>query len=88
MKFIEREDIKVETTDQFYIQLVNEINLKLVGPQSKRAVIVFFDTKKDLMEFYNSNEFSQLRKEGVLILTEEATSAEKENVIRRAVSAG
>ena len=50
-------DMKICETDYWYTELVNEIGLRLKGQgRSKRAVMIFFDSQKDLDAFRKSSE--------------------------------
>lgn len=97
LKFGERsqEDCLIEGRGYYFTALCNEIKKRLCSlgclSQPDRAVIVFFDTTPRLMEFYASPELekSQLTEFAkVFTLVEETNDAEKESIIRSAVTMG
>ncbi|ETO08017.1 hypothetical protein RFI_29373 [Reticulomyxa filosa] len=57
--FAKEEDIFIVSESDYFITLKKEIDDRLVGKtaETKRAVLVFFETKKQLMEFYHSPNF-------------------------------
>ncbi|ETO04469.1 hypothetical protein RFI_32929, partial [Reticulomyxa filosa] len=77
--FAEKKDIFIVKESNYFITLNGEINNRLIGtnPATRRAVLVFFESKKQLMEFYESSNFLA-RKENAIIMTEENTHEEKE----------
>ena len=83
------EGICIEKTSNYFRTLKTEIDNRLVGtnPQTKRAVFVFFETKKELNDFYESDEYVPL-KDQTKVLTEEANIEEKEAIINYATSSG
>lgn len=85
----EEDDVKIFSLIEYFIKLENEISNRLVGknPGTKRAVLVFFESKKKLMEFYESSAMNNLR-DYVKILTEDASSAEKDKIISCATLSG
>ncbi|CAF1137415.1 unnamed protein product, partial [Didymodactylos carnosus] len=86
LKFIEKDDIMIENSDDYFNVIKREIDNRLVGRSSgKRAVLVLFESKRKLREFYDSNVLAPL-KELVAYLTEEASLEEKENRIKRATA--
>ncbi|ETO01529.1 hypothetical protein RFI_35911, partial [Reticulomyxa filosa] len=87
--FAEEKDILIVKQCDHFITLKKEIDDRLVGtnPATKRAVLVFFESKKQLMEFYESSDFLAM-KENAIIMTEENTHAEKESLIKRATGSG
>jgi hypothetical protein len=54
--------IQIKTIDDFYNAIIKEIDDKLVGntPGCKRAVLVFFETKKDLLKFNDEKRLNQM----------------------------
>ncbi|CAF4095909.1 unnamed protein product [Rotaria sp. Silwood2] len=87
LKFTEKYDIMIETSDDYFNTIKREIDVRLVGKAGKRAVLIFFDSEKTLKEFYESPALSSI-KESVAKLTEEASSEEKEILIKRATVPG
>ena len=90
-QFSENSDVLVETSDSYYIKIINEITNKLNkrGIHTPRAVLVFFESKINLEEFYNSDVFRRSQyANNVEILTESATNDEKENIIRKSTQSG
>ena len=88
LKFTEKDDIMIETSDDYFNTIKREIDARLVGKaEGKRAVLIFFDSEKTLKEFYESPALL-LIKESVAKLTEEASPEEKEILIKRATVPG
>ncbi|CAF5016018.1 unnamed protein product, partial [Rotaria sp. Silwood1] len=86
LKFTEKDDIMIENIDDYFNVIRKEIDDRLVGKSGeKRAVLVFFESVKRLNEFYESKALEEI-KYSVHILTEEATSDEKEKAIRCATT--
>ncbi|ETO21276.1 hypothetical protein RFI_15929, partial [Reticulomyxa filosa] len=87
--FAEKADIFIADKDDYFIILKKEIGDRLVGktPETKRAVLVFFETKKQLMEFYESPHFSPI-KDDTIVMTEDNSFTEKGSLIKRATSSG
>ncbi|CAF4542845.1 unnamed protein product [Rotaria sp. Silwood2] len=88
LKFIEKDDIMIENSHDYFNAIKREISDRLVGRSSeKRAVLIIFESKHRLKEFYESEALDPI-KESVVCLTEEASLEEKENLIKRATSYG
>ncbi|ETO32398.1 hypothetical protein RFI_04716 [Reticulomyxa filosa] len=89
LAFAEKADIFIVNESDYFITLKKEIDDRLVGKTqgTKRAVLVFFETKKQLMEFYGSPNFAEI-KDDTIVMTEENSFAEKESLIKRATSSG
>ncbi|ETO06880.1 hypothetical protein RFI_30511 [Reticulomyxa filosa] len=87
--FAEQQDIRIVDESDYFIALEKEIEDRLVGKNigTKRAVLVFFETKKQLMEFYESSNFLPI-KDNAIVMTEENSFQEKESLIKRAVTSG
>eukprot|EP00463_Aulacantha_scolymantha_P003132 TRINITY_DN392_c1_g1_i1.p1 TRINITY_DN392_c1_g1~~TRINITY_DN392_c1_g1_i1.p1 ORF type:complete len:72 (-),score=7.02 TRINITY_DN392_c1_g1_i1:66-281(-) len=66
---------------------MNHITSCLTGRQGKRAVLVFFKSKKKLDEFYASEAVSSIR-DSVIILTEGVDAREKQLLIKRVTTQG
>ncbi len=84
-QFAEEADVFVENKDDYYSRLREQIDFK----KKNRAVLVFFEKKSFLMEFYNSANIGPVKNE-IQIITEEVSSSpkEKEMLIKRATSFG
>lgn len=77
----------VEASDH-YTNLQRLIRNGLQGREKgQRAVLIFFKTKEDLYDFYNSKYFAD-RKDNAQILTEFASKEEKEAVVRKSTQSG
>lgn len=88
IRFIEKEDIMIENNDDYFNRIKREIDDRIVGRNSeKRAVLVFFESKAKLMEFYESSALKSI-KSSVVYLTEDASLQEKETIISRATISG
>ncbi|CAF0828795.1 unnamed protein product [Adineta steineri] len=88
LSFTEKDDIKIENRDDYFNVIRKEIDDRLVGKSSeKRAVLVFFESKQKLKEFYESKALEPI-KECVTYLTEELEEEEKESLIKRATTSG
>ncbi|CAF4470583.1 unnamed protein product [Rotaria sp. Silwood2] len=78
LKFTKKDDIRIESSDNYFNVIIREINDRLVGKSSeKRAVLVFFESQKKLKTFYESKALESI-KDSVVYLTEEASLTEKE----------
>ncbi|CAF3762063.1 unnamed protein product, partial [Rotaria sp. Silwood1] len=87
LKFTKKDDIRIETSNDYHNVIRKEIDDRLQGKTDKRAVLVFLESEKKLRKFYASAAL-QFIKDSVAILTEEASPAEKENVIKQATGSG
>ncbi|CAF1394740.1 unnamed protein product [Adineta steineri] len=87
LKFSKKDDIMIESSDDYFNVIKREIDDRLQGKTDKRAVLVFLESEKKLKEFYASKALSPI-KDSVIILTEEASPAEKESIIKRATGSG
>jgi hypothetical protein len=88
LRFQEKDDIMIENSDDYFNVIRREIDNHLIGRLSeKRAVLVFFESKQKLKEFYNSKALESIR-ESVVNLTEEASLEEKDNLVKRATISG
>ena len=84
--FDEVTDVLIESEENHYKIITQEIRKKIEG--SKRvAVFVVFESMKELYKFYNSNEFEPLRNYAHK-LTEEANNAERKHLINSATLLG
>lgn len=86
-KFAMEEDIYIENKDDYYNTLREKIDQALDG--KTRAVLVFFEDKTKLNDFYNSKNIAPIKNE-VQIMCEDSFSnnIEKEIVIKRATTSG
>ncbi len=90
LKFAHEADIYVEDKDNYFMKLRENIEQNLGSPErgNQRSVMVFFENRQSLYEFYNSDNLRKLKKNTQLI-TEEVTSPdEKAMFIKRATQAG
>ena len=90
LRFIKRDDIMIENSEDYFNRIKREIDNRLVEKSrssEKCAVLVLFESKQKLMEFYNSDVLTSI-KESVDYLTEEASLEEKEKLIKRAIVSG
>ncbi|ETO33894.1 hypothetical protein RFI_03202, partial [Reticulomyxa filosa] len=73
----------------YFTTLKKEIDDRLIGknPDTKRAVLVFFESKKQLIEFYESSNFVEMKRDAI-VMTEENINEEKEYLIKRATTSG
>ncbi|KAL4441129.1 hypothetical protein ABPG74_002079 [Tetrahymena malaccensis] len=91
-KFAKQKDVHVENQDDYFKVLREEIdkNLNLGNGNSQlRSVLVFFDSKHKLNQFYNSPELSDLKMD-VQVITEELStnSDKKQQLINKASISG
>ncbi|CAF0939888.1 unnamed protein product [Adineta steineri] len=83
-----RDDIRIENNDDYFNAIKREIDDRLVGRSvEKRAILVFFESKQKLEKFFNSRALETMNG-SLQILTEEASSEEKETKIKRATRSG
>ncbi|CAF3356787.1 unnamed protein product [Rotaria sp. Silwood2] len=88
LRFIEKDDIMIENSVDYFNRIKREIDDRLVERDSeKRSILVFFESKQKLMEFYNSDALTSI-KESAVYLTEDASLEEKEKLIKRATLSG
>jgi preprotein translocase subunit SecA len=83
------QSILIEKENNYFRVLKTEIANKLVGtnPKTKRAVFVFFETKRELNEFLDNVEYAPLKSQ-TRVLTEEASAQEKASIVNYATSSG
>ena len=80
--------VVIESARAHFGALRSEINRRLVGTHHlQRAVLVFFGSKQQLREFYHCDAMADLR-DAVRTMTEETSAAEKDNLVRQAVTPG
>ena len=88
LRFVPKDDIKIENSDDYHNVIRREIDDKLTGKETgKRAVPVFFESEQKLKEFYASKALQSI-KESVRYLAEAASSLEKEDLIKTATGSG
>ena len=84
-------DIKLEPQPAHFSAITREIDDRrtILGDTTgfKRPVLVFFESTKILLEYYNSSAASQLKPK-IRMVTEEVSVVDKENIIRQATSPG
>ena len=82
--------------NEHHLEITNEILSKL-GTESARAVLVFFESRAELLGFYHSthcNDFLRSRGKGVVtcltevLANDKARGREKDNAIRKATTHG
>jgi len=90
-QFAKEADVFIENKDDYFIRLKEKIDYALTSSNKKtrRAVLVFFDSKKSLLEFYSSKNAQEIRSD-IQIITEEVSSSpkEKDMLIKRATTSG
>ncbi|EWS74476.1 helicase carboxy-terminal domain protein (macronuclear) [Tetrahymena thermophila SB210] len=89
-QFNPQKDVKVVSQSEYYNTITNEINRNIVGKtDQKRAVLVFFDTKDILLDYYNSQQFKSLKQNSLIqIMTEENSIEERKKIIKDATYSG
>ncbi|CAM2727660.1 unnamed protein product [Rotaria socialis] len=88
LRFIERDDIIIENSDDYFNRIKREIDDRIIERNSeKRAILVFFESKAKLMQFYQSSALESI-KDSVVYLTEDASLQEKETIINRTTVSG
>jgi uncharacterized protein (DUF1330 family) len=88
LQFIEKYDIRIENEFDYFNVIRREIDDRLVGRSSAQsAVLVLFESKQKLKEFYNSEVLKPI-KSSIVSLTEEGSLQEKEYLIKRATTSG
>jgi hypothetical protein len=90
LKFAQEADIYVEDKDNYFMKLRENIEQNLGSPErgNQRSVMVFFENRQSLYEFYNWENLRKLKK-NIQLITEEVTSPdEKAMFIKRATQAG
>ncbi|CAF4248425.1 unnamed protein product [Rotaria sp. Silwood2] len=88
LRFIEKDDIIIENINDYFNRIKREIDDRIIGRNSeKRAILVVFESKAKLMQFYESPALESI-KESVVYLTEDTLLQEKENIINRATVSG
>ena len=85
LQFAKEADVNIVNKDDYYFRLREQIDIK----KQNRAVLVFFEKKSFLEEFYNSANVGPIKNE-IQKITEEISSSpkEKEMFIKRATSCG
>ncbi|XP_047141208.2 protein translocase subunit SecA isoform X2 [Hydra vulgaris] len=89
-RFAKEADVFIENNYNYFAKLNEHIEYSSVTQKEfRRPVLVFFNTKASLLEFYNSNKLT-LNKENIQIITEEVSKSpkEKEMLIKRATISG
>ncbi|CAF4449380.1 unnamed protein product [Rotaria sp. Silwood2] len=88
LKFTKKDDIRIESSDDYFNVIRREIDDRLVGKSSEKcAVLVFFESEKKLKTFYESKALEPI-KDSVAYLIEEASPTEKDTIIKRTTSSG
>jgi len=88
-RFDQNKNFSTISSNDYFKIIADQIERGLSGTLkgTKRAVLVFFENKKILDEFYNSFYFSKLKHE-TKILTEETDKKEKDRIIRFSTLSG
>ncbi|XP_047142319.2 uncharacterized protein LOC105845986 [Hydra vulgaris] len=89
-RFAKEADVHIENSDDYFAKLNEHIEYSSVTQKEfRRPVLVFFNTKTSLMEFYDSNKLT-LNRENIQVITEEISESikEKEMLIKRATISG
>ncbi len=83
-------DVIIESKAAYFIAVGNEIHARLIGGSgSSRAILIFFENKTILDEFYDSAVLTNLGiKSKVKIISEQVSNDEKEGLIAQAAVAG
>ena len=79
------EAIKITNAVEHHMEIVKEIEKRLLGRPKERAVLVFFETKKKVNDFLGSREMRKWRGQ-VRVMREEDTVADREQAVRQAVA--
>lgn len=88
LRFMQKDDIKIENSDNYHNVIRREIDERLTGASGgKRAVLIFFESEQKLNDFYESKALESI-KDSVLRLIEVASSEEKQNIVKRATGSG
>ena len=87
--FDPKEHVLIESEQNYYKIIAQEIDQRIVGQTlgTKRAVFVVFESKNELIRFFNSEAFMPFKSDAS-ILTEEASLQEKNNIINNATLSG
>ena len=87
--FSPKENVLVESEQNHYRIIVQEISHKILGknPGTKRAVFIVMESNKELQKFLNSDAFLPYKNEAA-IHTEEASLQEKNFIISNATISG
>lgn len=84
--FHEKADVTIANSDDYFMKIRAEIELRLGGKRN-RAVSVYFENTKKARDFYDSQNGADLR-DNVQILSEEMSDSEKHLAVKRATTAG
>ena len=84
LQFSPIDNVLVETEQKHHKVIAQEISHKI---RAKRAVFVVLESKNELKRFYSSDAFLPFKSKA-LILTEEASFQEKNNIISNATCSG
>ena len=81
--------IKISKQNEYCMDLVSEIDKRILGNKknSKRALLVFFESEESLEKFFKSDNFQKYRN-SCRKLTERLTMLEKNQFIKNATRAG
>ncbi|KAL4505987.1 hypothetical protein ABPG72_013748 [Tetrahymena utriculariae] len=89
-QFNPQKDVKVVPQQEYYNTITNEINRNIIGKSDqKRAVLVFFESKEILLDYYNSQQFKTLKQNPqTQIMMEENSIEERKKIIKDATYSG
>ncbi|CAG9315978.1 unnamed protein product [Blepharisma stoltei] len=81
--FAIEKDVRVEASEGYYLAIITEINEKIGQAGSKRAVLVFFEDEKKLMDFYNESTLKYSSYD-IQLITENLSSEDRGMMIKKA----
>ncbi|CAL6025628.1 Conserved_hypothetical protein [Hexamita inflata] len=83
-----KEYINITSQKSFFIEIVKEIN-KRKKPSKLVPVLVFFESRQILREFYDSEQFKNIHNYGqIKILDESVSIYDKDSIVKQAVQQG
>ncbi|CAF1088093.1 unnamed protein product [Didymodactylos carnosus] len=77
-------DVEAAEKSEYFTRIRGEIDTMC---NAQRAILIFFDSEKSLLEFYNSDVLSSI-KQSVQLITERVSAKERETYIKRAATDG
>jgi hypothetical protein len=91
LDFRKEADTLIASKTDYFIRLKDEIDKRILGTSNvdvKRAVLLFFENKESLMNFYNSRQIQNYNIDEINILTEDVTVKDKILFIKKATTSG
>ncbi|CAL6013594.1 Helicase-related_protein [Hexamita inflata] len=83
-----KEYINITPQKSFFIEIVKEIN-KRKKPSKLVPVLVFFESRQILRQFYDSEQFKSIHNYGqIKILDESVSTQDKDSIVKQAVQQG